>query len=116
MITPRGERLHIGIFGKRNAGKSSFINSITGQYSSIVSEEKGTTTDPVYNAMEIHGLGPVVFIDTAGIDDQGELGQQRVDKTNSVINKCDLIIYLLSDTDEFKYIDIIITNVLFLYP
>ena len=72
--TPKGERLHIGIFGKRNAGKSSIVNAITNQELSIVSDFKGTTTDPVYKAMEILPMGPVMLIDTPGIDDEGELG------------------------------------------
>ena len=75
--TPSSERIHIGIFGKRNAGKSSLINAITGQNLAIVSDTKGTTTDPVYKAMEILPLGPVMIIDTPGIDDEGELGQYR---------------------------------------
>ena len=76
--TTRGERIHIGIFGKRNAGKSSVINAITGQKLSIVSDVCGTTTDPVLKAMELLPLGPVVVIDTPGIDDEGELGKLRV--------------------------------------
>ena len=71
--TPRGERLHIALFGRRNAGKSSLINALTGQDTAIVSEIKGTTTDPVYKAMEIPPLGPVLFIDTPGLDDDGAL-------------------------------------------
>lgn len=78
--TPSGERLHIGIFGRRNAGKSSLINAITGQDLAIVSEVKGTTTDPVKKAMELLPLGPVVLIDTPGLDDEGGLGQKRMEK------------------------------------
>lgn len=100
MRTQKSERLHIGIFGNRNAGKSSFLNTLTGQVSSIVSDIKGTTTDPIYKPMEIHGLGPVVFIDTAGLDDSGELGDLRVEKTLKVMDKCDLFIYLLSNNDD----------------
>jgi [FeFe] hydrogenase H-cluster maturation GTPase HydF len=85
----RGERLHIGIFGKRNAGKSSLINAITSQDIALVSKTPGTTTDPVYKAMEILPIGPVVLIDTAGLDDTGELGEKRVSKTRQVLNKCD---------------------------
>ena len=103
MKTPRAERLHIGILGKRNAGKSSLLNTITGQSSSIVSEYAGTTTDPIYKAMEIHGLGPVVFIDTAGYDDVGELGRLRVEKTDAVLEKCDAFILLLSDPGDLEY-------------
>ena len=79
--TPRANRLHIGIFGKRNSGKSSLINALTGQEIALVSDVAGTTTDPVYKSMEIHGIGPCVFIDTAGFDVEGELGQMRVGKT-----------------------------------
>ena len=75
--TPRANRLHIGIFGRRNAGKSSLINALTGQDLAIVSDTPGTTADPVYKSMELHPIGPVVFIDTAGFDDEGELGQLR---------------------------------------
>ena len=78
--TPASERIHIGIFGKRNAGKSSLINALTGQNLAIVSNVSGTTTDPVYKAMELLPLGPVVLIDTPGIDDEGELGRKRVEK------------------------------------
>ena len=90
--TPLSERLHIGIFGERNAGKSSLINGLTGQNLAIVSPVKGTTTDPVRKAMELLPLGPVVFIDTPGVDDQGELGQQRVKKSYQTLNTCDLAI------------------------
>ena len=75
--TPSSERIHIGIFGKQNAGKSSLINAITGQRAALVSEKKGTTTDPVYKAMELLPLGPVLLMDTPGLDDQGELGEQK---------------------------------------
>ena len=76
--TPSGNRLHIGIFGKTNSGKSSFINAFSGQKVSIVADVPGTTTDPVYKAMEIYPLGPCVLIDTAGFDDEGELGALRM--------------------------------------
>ena len=75
--TPRANRLHIGIFGKRNSGKSSLINALTGQDISVVSDIAGTTTDPVYKAMEIQGIGPCVLIDTAGFDDFGSLGKMQ---------------------------------------
>lgn len=94
--TPRSNRVHIGIFGKTNAGKSSLINSITGQNISLVSDLKGTTTDPVYKAMELLPLGPVVFIDTAGIDDTTSIGALRVEKTEEVLDKLDLAILLVS--------------------
>lgn len=87
--TPSSERVHIGFFGRRNAGKSSVMNAVTGQQSAVVSEVKGTTTDPVYKAMELLPLGPVVFIDTAGIDDEGELGALRIRKTYQALNKSD---------------------------
>lgn len=95
--TPRAERLHIGIYGRRNNGKSSLINAITGQNISLVSDFAGTTTDPVYKSMELHGIGPVVFIDTAGFDDEGELGQMRVERTFDAVNKTDIAIVVLSD-------------------
>ncbi|MCL6610773.1 MAG: [FeFe] hydrogenase H-cluster maturation GTPase HydF [Peptococcaceae bacterium] len=88
--TPRGSRLHIAIFGRRNAGKSSLINALTGQEVAIVSPVAGTTTDPVYKSMEILPIGPVVLIDTAGLDDTGELGSLRVAKSLAVLDKTDL--------------------------
>lgn len=103
--TPISLRLHIGVFGRRNAGKSSLINTITGQETSIVSEIKGTTTDPVTKAMEIPGIGPVVFIDTPGFDDEGTLGLLRNKKTKAVIDKCDLILFLIEDEEDLEYID-----------
>lgn len=96
--TPRGERLHIALFGRRNAGKSSLINAITGQKIAIVSEHKGTTTDPVYKAMELLPLGPVVLIDTPGLDDEGELGQERIKKTREVLDRTDLALVLMDGT------------------
>ena len=104
--TPSGERIHIGIFGKRNAGKSSLINAITSQDLSIVSDQKGTTTDPVFKAMELLSLGPVMVIDTPGIDDEGELGNMRVQRAYQILNKTHLAILVvdgisgLSDEDE----------------
>jgi len=104
--TPQGERLHIGIFGKRNAGKSSLLNSLTGQNIAVVSRIKGTTTDPVYKAMEILPVGPVLLIDTAGIDDYGELGELRIEKTKTVLRKTDVALLVvnaregLSDEDR----------------
>ncbi|MBO1266362.1 [FeFe] hydrogenase H-cluster maturation GTPase HydF [Proteiniclasticum sp. SCR006] len=94
--TPRGERLHIGIFGRINSGKSSIINAITGQELSIVSEIRGTTTDPVFKAMELLPLGPVVMMDTPGLDDQGELGKMRIEKTRQVMEKSDLALVVIS--------------------
>ena len=97
--TPSAERLHIGIFGKRNAGKSSVINAITGQDLAIVSDVKGTTTDPVYKAMELLPLGPVVLIDTPGLDDEGELGAMRVRKSCQVLNKTDIALVIADASD-----------------
>ena len=96
--TPAAERIHIGIFGRRNAGKSSLINAITSQSLAIVSEQKGTTTDPVYKAMELLPLGPVMFIDTPGLDDEGELGAQRVEKAYQVLHKCDMALLVVDAT------------------
>ena len=93
--TPSSERVHIGIFGKRNAGKSSLINAITGQNLAIVSEAKGTTTDPVYKAMELLPLGPVMIIDTPGIDDEGVLGSLRIQKAYQVLNKSDIALVII---------------------
>lgn len=93
--TPTSERIHIGIFGKRNAGKSSIINAITGQDLAIVSDVKGTTTDPVMKAMELLPLGPVVFIDTPGLDDEGELGELRVKKAYQMLNKTDVALVVI---------------------
>lgn len=90
--TPSGERLHIGIFGRRNAGKSSLINAITGQDLAIVSDVKGTTTDPVKKAMELLPLGPVVLIDTPGLDDEGLLGQKRMEKALQTLRQTDIVI------------------------
>jgi len=96
--TPSSERIHIGIFGKRNAGKSSVINAITNQNLAIVSEQKGTTTDPVYKAMELLPLGPVMLIDTPGLDDLGKLGQMRVEKAYQVLNKTDIALVIIAAT------------------
>ncbi|MEI7474564.1 MAG: [FeFe] hydrogenase H-cluster maturation GTPase HydF [bacterium] len=90
--TPRGMRLHIGIFGKRNAGKSNILNALTKQDISIVSDIAGTTTDPVEKSMELLPLGPVLFVDTAGVDDEGLLGQMRVEKTKKIFDRTDLAI------------------------
>lgn len=97
--TPSANRLHIGFYGKRNSGKSSLINAFTGQEVSIVSDVAGTTTDPVNKAMEIHGLGACVLIDTAGFDDIGELGKIRVEKTEKTAEKIDIAIVLFSGDD-----------------
>ena len=94
--TPRGNRVHIAIFGRTNAGKSSIINRITNQNISLVSDMKGTTTDPVYKAMELLPIGPVVFIDTAGVDDISEIGSLRVEKTREILNKMDVALLIIS--------------------
>lgn len=96
--TPASERIHIGFFGKRNAGKSSVINAVTGQKLAIVSDVKGTTTDPVYKTMELLPLGPVMVIDTPGIDDLGELGALRVQKSYQVLNKTDIAVLVIDGT------------------
>ncbi|AKL95161.1 small GTP-binding protein [Clostridium aceticum] len=96
--TPRSNRIHIALFGNRNAGKSSIINALTGQNIAIVSDVKGTTTDPVYKTMELLPIGPVVFIDTAGLDDEGELGQLRKEKSFEVLNKADIALILIDAT------------------
>ena len=88
--TPKGFRLHIGLFGRRNVGKSSLLNAIVRQQVSIVSEHAGTTTDPVEKPMELLPVGPVLFIDTAGIDDEGALGEMRIDKTRQTLDRVDL--------------------------
>ncbi|MDR1571796.1 MAG: [FeFe] hydrogenase H-cluster maturation GTPase HydF [Clostridiales Family XIII bacterium] len=93
--TPRASRLHIGLFGRRNSGKSSLINAITGQPVAIVSDIAGTTADPVYKSMELHGIGPVVFIDTAGLDDEGALGALRVAKTRDAMDKTDIAMLVI---------------------
>ena len=96
--TPSAERIHIGIFGRRNAGKSSLINALTGQNLAIVSDVKGTTTDPVLKAMELLPLGPVVMIDTPGLDDTGELGALRIQKTYQILNKTDIALVVIDAT------------------
>lgn len=100
--TPRADRLHIGIFGKRNSGKSSLINSLTGQDIAIVSDTPGTTADPVYKSMELHPIGPVVFIDTAGFDDEGKLGRLRVERTYEALDKTDIAVLVIDSADFAK--------------
>lgn len=97
--TPRANRIHIGLFGKRNSGKSSLINALTGQEVAVVSEYAGTTTDPVYKSIEIHGIGPCVFIDTAGLDDEGELGELRVRQTLRAMDRTDIALLVCTDAD-----------------
>lgn len=103
--TPLANRVHIGIFGKRNAGKSSIINAITGQKLSIVSDVKGTTTDPVLKAMELLPFGPVVMIDTPGIDDKGELGKLRVKRSYQMLNKSDVALLVIDGKEGISIED-----------
>ena len=104
LSTPKGFRLHIGLFGRRNVGKSSLLNALTRQDVSIVSDVAGTTTDPVEKPMELLPLGPVLFIDTAGIDDVGALGAMRVARTKQIFDRCDLgvIVVAAGDWGEFE--------------
>jgi len=101
--TPRGMRLHIGIFGKRNVGKSFILNSLTSQNISIVSDVAGTTTDPVEKAMELLPVGPVLFVDTAGIDDEGKLGEMRVQKTMKTLDRIDLAIIVSEESNWSRF-------------
>ncbi|MBP5260926.1 MAG: [FeFe] hydrogenase H-cluster maturation GTPase HydF [Clostridiales bacterium] len=103
--TPSSERTHIGFFGLRNAGKSSLVNAVTGQDLSVVSDVKGTTTDPVSKAMEILPLGPVVIIDTPGYDDIGELGVKRVAKTKTILKTCDIAVLVVDAASGMKTAD-----------
>lgn len=100
--TPSGERIHIGFFGMRNAGKSSLVNAVTGQDLSVVSDTLGTTTDPVKKAMELLPLGPVVIIDTPGIDDEGELGNLRVQRSQLSLARCDLAVLVVDGTQGMR--------------
>jgi [FeFe] hydrogenase H-cluster maturation GTPase HydF len=106
--TPRSNRLHIGIFGKRNSGKSSLMNALTNQKIAVVSEVAGTTTDPVYKSMELYGIGPCVFIDTAGFDDTGDIGALRVSQTKKAMEKTDLALMLFCgapDDEELRWVE-----------
>ena len=103
--TPSGERVHIGFFGRRNAGKSSIVNAVTGQDLAVVSDVKGTTTDPVSKAMELLPLGPVMIIDTPGYDDEGALGSLRVKKTRQVLNKTDIAVLVTDGTQDVQETD-----------
>lgn len=108
--TPSADRIHIGIFGKRNVGKSSIINAITGQNLAIVSDTKGTTTDPVLKAMELLPLGPVVLIDTPGLDDEGTLGKLRVEKAYQILNKTDIALLVIDSAVGMTTEDTIILD------
>ena len=103
--TPSGERVHIGFFGRRNAGKSSIVNAVTDQEISVVSDVKGTTTDPVTKSMELLPLGPVVIIDTPGFDDEGSLGEKRVARAKRVMNRTDLAVLVLDARTEAAQAD-----------
>ena len=103
--TPASERIHIGFFGLRNAGKSSIVNAVTGQELAVVSDVKGTTTDPVYKTMELLPLGPVMIIDTPGFDDEGMLGELRVKKTKQVLNKTDIAVLVVDAAEGLKECD-----------
>src|SRR5674536_24510 len=106
MVTKgRESKPHIGIYGRRNNGKSSFINSLSGQDIAIVSDHAGTTTDPVKKSFEITGFGPVILIDTAGIDDAGELGQKRVDRTIRTLETIDLALLVITENSWGKFED-----------
>ena len=104
--TPTGERVHIGFFGRRNAGKSSVVNAVTGQDLAVVSDVRGTTTDPVSKAMEILPLGPVVVIDTPGFDDEGSLGELRVKKTRQILGKTDIAVLVVDSTEGLQGCDL----------
>ena len=103
--TPSANRVHIGFFGRRNAGKSSVVNAVTGQELAVVSDMKGTTTDPVYKSMELLPIGPVMIIDTPGFDDEGALGELRVRKTKQVLNKTDIAVLVVDATEGKKQCD-----------
>lgn len=103
--TPQANRLHIGLFGKRNAGKSSLINALTSQEIALVSDVPGTTTDPVFKSMEIHGIGPCVFIDTAGLDDEGELGALRINRTKKAMERTDIALLLCTSDNIAKELE-----------
>ena len=103
--TPSGERVHIGFFGKRNVGKSSLVNAVTGQELAVVSSVKGTTTDPVKKAMELLPVGPVMIIDTPGFDDEGGLGEKRVEKTKQILNRTDIAVLVVEAADGMKDCD-----------
>ena len=103
--TPSGERIHIGFFGRRNAGKSSVVNAVTGQELAVVSDTRGTTTDPVSKAMELLPMGPVLIIDNPGFDDEGALGELRVKKTKQVLNRTDVAVLVVDSAEGMKECD-----------
>ena len=103
--TPRANRVHIGFFGRRNAGKSSVVNAVTGQELAVVSDTKGTTTDPVYKSMELLPMGPVEIIDTPGFDDEGALGEKRVEKARQILRKTDVAVLVVDSTEGLRDCD-----------
>lgn len=109
--TPSGERVHIGFFGRRNAGKSSVVNAVTGQELAVVSDTKGTTTDPVKKAMELLPIGPVMIIDTPGFDDVGALGEQRVKKTKQILNRTDVAVLVIDAVEGMQQCDRELQNI-----
>ena len=109
--TPSGERVHIGFFGRRNAGKSSVVNAVTGQELAVVSDTKGTTTDPVKKAMELLPIGPVMIIDTPGFDDVGALGEQRVKKTKQILNRTDVAVLVIDAVEGMQQCDWELQNI-----
>ena len=109
--TPSGERVHIGFFGRRNAGKSSVVNAVTGQELAVVSYTKGTTTDPVKKAMELLPIGPVMIIDTPGFDDVGALGEQRVKKTKQILNRTDVAVLVIDAVEGMQQCDRELQNI-----
>lgn len=111
METQSGERLHIGFFGMRNAGKSSLVNAVTGQNLSVVSDVLGTTTDPVKKAMELLPLGPVVIIDTPGLDDEGELGEMRIKKARQILSMTDIAVLCVDSQKGFSKLDTELTEI-----
>ena len=108
--TPKGLRLHIALFGRRNVGKSSLLNAIAQQQVAIVSDKPGTTTDPVEKSMELPVIGPVVLIDTAGIDDPGDLGALRVDKTNQAVERADIALIVVGAGQWGNYEEDLVTR------
>lgn len=98
--TPKGNRIHIGVFGNTNSGKSTLVNLLTGQETSLVSSISGTTTDPVYKPMEINGVGATTLIDTAGFDDESSLGEKRMNRTKKVLEECDIILYIERESES----------------
>ena len=108
--TPSGERVHIGFFGCRNAGKSSLVNAVTNQKISVVSDVKGTTTDPVKKAMELLPLGPVLIIDTPGYDDVGGLGEKRIDAAKNILRKCDIAVLVTTAGSELNGVETDLLN------